>query len=289
MRKWMGKYGNLQPWEIRGHLVLLIVLSTAVVIKWYMNQSPATPLVYTFIPDSLLENSNQSNKSYSNQWNNLRPFAFNPNSIDSHGLQQMGWPSYTIQKLLNWRSKGKQFYKAEDLAALYGLPDSIFSILHPYIVIPASDKRPSYTGNTKAASYRIPASQSINLNTVDSKSLVQLPGIGPYYAHQILQLRQRLGGYRSVTQIKSLLPQLADSTATLLENVGFVRAQDWQYLDLNHTSEAVLAAHPYIGSKLAKSIIAYRNNGGQFEQISDLRYVPLIDEEKYRKIAPYIK
>jgi type II secretory pathway component PulK len=39
---------------------------------------------------------------------------------------------------------------------------------------------------------------------------------------------------------------------------------------------------------MAKNIVLYRNALKYFDNITQLRQVPLMNEENYRKIAPYI-
>lgn len=45
---------------------------------------------------------------------------------------------------------------------------------------------------------------ALDLNAVDSLTLLRVPGIGPAYAHRFLQLRSRLGGYYTVLQLQEL-------------------------------------------------------------------------------------
>ncbi|AKD03247.1 hypothetical protein POKO110462_04215 [Pontibacter korlensis] len=55
--------------------------------------------------------------------------------------QAFDLPKYLAQLILNYRSKvGNLTYKAE-LGKIYGLPDSVFQRLYPYIDLP--EERPS--------------------------------------------------------------------------------------------------------------------------------------------------
>ena len=45
---------------------------------------------------------------------------------------------------------------------------------------------------------------SLDLNRIDSLTLLRVPGIGPTYAHRILALRERLGGYYTVLQLQEV-------------------------------------------------------------------------------------
>lgn len=44
----------------------------------------------------------------------------------------------------------------------------------------------------------------LDLNQVDSLTLLRVPGIGPAFARRILQLRQRLGGYYTTKQLQEV-------------------------------------------------------------------------------------
>lgn len=46
-----------------------------------------------------------------------------------------------------------------------------------------------------------PTSARLNLNTATAEQLQELPGVGPVLAQNILTLRQKLGGFTSVTQL----------------------------------------------------------------------------------------
>ena len=60
-----------------------------------------------------------------------------------------------------------------------------------------------------------------------------------------------------------------------------------QLMDLNTVSLTRLAQHPYIGEKVARNIVSYREALGGYTEITQLREVPLMTGENYRKIAPY--
>ena len=59
-------------------------------------------------------------------------------------------------------------------------------------------------------------------------------------------------------------------------------------IPLNTCTVEELAAHPYIRWKLAKPIIAYRQHHGPFAEVAAIKGMQLIDEDLYRKLAPYL-
>src|SRR5690606_26095355 len=109
----------------------------------------------------------------------------------------------------------------------------------------------------------------------------------PGYAKRIIDRRNQLGGYIKVEQLKEIY-NLPDSVYQLLAPLIIINTNDLKKININTVSEEILANHPYIGKELAKNIIRLRKDVKTFKEITELRQTPLINEEKYRKIAQYI-
>jgi hypothetical protein len=122
-------------------------------------------------------------------------FSFDPNTIDAVGLKKLGLSEKTISIFLNWRNKGKHFYKKEDFKALYTLSDADYKRLEPGIVI---------------------RQHKINLNIADSATLVELPGIGAKLAHKILDYKKEIGKYSSIEQLLDVY-HFPDTTIQILK------------------------------------------------------------------------
>lgn len=210
----------------------------------------------------------------------LRPFPFDPNTLDSAGFIALGLPAAQVKSLLNWRRKGKIFRSPEAFAPLRGLSRDQFNTLKPFIRI----NRPNdYTRYTET---ELPLTAVLDLNTVDSATLVRVKGIGPYLAQRILQYRESLGSFISNEQLTEI-HRFPDSVLQRLKHQLRVQAGSIRRIHLNTADEAQLAHHPYIGQQMAKNIILLRKGLGKYEDREQLRQVPLMNEEKYRKIAPY--
>lgn len=97
----------------------------------------------------------------------------------------------------------------------------------------------------------------VELNSADSAALDALPGIGPWYAKQILSYRERLGSYADVSQ---LLDIRGFDTARLnrLYDYVFIEPSSVRRLDLRTMSVDSMASHPYIGPYAAKGIDRFR-------------------------------
>src|SRR5690606_13212332 len=96
-----------------------------------------------------------------------------------------------------------------------------------------------------------------------------------------------IGGFFKVDQLQEVYG-FPDSTYQQLKHHFTVNPPDVQKIALNRATETDLAKHPYIGKRLAANIIKLRNDLKTFTDIEQLRQTPLINEEKYRKIVPYL-
>lgn len=209
-------------------------------------------------------------------------FSFDPNTLDSQGFLKLGLTAKTTKYLLNWRRKGKHFYKKEDLKALYSLSENEYNRLAPFIQISEESRSSNYPSFEKQA----PLPAHINLNKTDSATLVRLNGIGAILAHKILERRRNLGGFIRHEQLMEIY-KFPDTTYQYLREKLVIHPEEIQKIKLNACSEEQLAAHPYIGEKMAKNILLLRKGLNNYQNITELRQVPLMNEEKYRKIAVY--
>ena len=62
-------------------------------------------------------------------------FEFDPNTVNYDELLSFGFEKQAAISLLKYRSRGKVFTIAEEVALCYGVSDSMFRALRPYIVI----------------------------------------------------------------------------------------------------------------------------------------------------------
>ena len=98
----------------------------------------------------------------------------------------------------------------------------------------------------------------IELNSADSAELVSLPGIGPYFAKQILLYREKLWGcYADIAQLMDIRGIDPEKFSRIEERI-YVEPSSVRRIDLWRLSADSLAAHPYIGSYAAKGIVRLR-------------------------------
>jgi len=211
-------------------------------------------------------------------------FAFDPNTLDSIGFIKLGLPARAVKGLLNWRRKGKHFYKHEDLKPLYNLPPETYARIAPWVRMPEG----AATGSKPAGYGAYPAIPArIELNTADSALLDRgIRGVGATLAHKIIARREALGGFFRHEQLLEVY-RFPDSSFEQMKEKLNIDARLVQKMNLNTVSLARMSAHPYIGERTAKYILLYKEGIVRYDHIEQLREVPLMSEEIYRKIAPY--
>ncbi len=162
----------------------------------------------------------------------VESFRFNPNTVSIEDLQRLGFSERQAQSIENYRLKGGRFRRPADFAKSYVVADSIYARLEPYIDIPRLD-----------------------INQADSVALLDLPGIGPYFAGKIVQYRTQLGGYSSPEQLMEIYHFDEEKYAALQDLITCSEPEGYALWALH---EADLAKHPHISRSEAHGIVLFR-------------------------------
>lgn len=240
----------------------------------------------------------------------LRPF--DPNAVDETGWQARGLPRFLARRLVKYRDVIGGFKAKEQLRKAYGLDDTTYQRLAPYLLLPEQlpspekkayasryPERPGqpFAGSAGAAGppSRFPRKprnlQPFDLNTADTTQLMQIRGFGRRLSQRVVEYRERLGGFLTVAQTAEIYslrdaPDLVDS----LRKYTFVPAgYQPAPLNVNEGSFEELCQHPYLGKRLARVLVAYRQQHGRFRQPADLRQIRILDDETYQKLLPYLR
>ena len=199
----------------------------------------------------------------------MESFRFNPNTVTHEELVRLGLSERQAEVIEHYREKGGQFRSKSDFAKMYVVSDSLYERLESFIDIPR-----------------------LELNSADSTALVELRGIGPYYARRILSYRDSLGGYYATEQLLEIRGIDSTRYAGLAESI---RADSTRIHPLRiwELPEDSLARHPYLGKQAAHNIARYRRVYAM-EPLKKERFTleALVEEniltpERARKLKPY--
>lgn len=220
----------------------------------------------------------------------VQMFHFDPNQTTSVEWQKLGISSRLASTLEKYVAKGGRFRKKEDLLKIYGMTKPEYARLESYIRIP-----PIHPKDVPAVSARenyIPRKQEVILTDIgiaDTLELTHIYGIGVVFARRIHIYREKLGGFYSAEQLREVYGMSDSLFEKILPQVTLGDSANVRSLNLNTADYGMLKNHPYIGRDLAGVIVNYRKQHGDFKNPADVRKIPLVTDELYRKLVPYLK
>lgn len=211
-------------------------------------------------------------------------FLFNPNQLSEADWRRLGLKDWQIKIIKKFESKGGAFRVKSDFAKMYPINEELYLSLKPYIDLP--EELPRQQPNTPQR-HEAHAPPIIDINLADSAALVSLRGIGPGISRLIMNYRAKLGGFNSIDQLKEvykLTSEVIDQNrARLSVDTALIHK-----LNINELDAAMLKNHPYISWNIANSIVRIREMHGKYNAVEDVQKSDLINEETYRKLAPYL-
>lgn len=223
-------------------------------------------------------------------------FPFDPNTADSTAFLSLGLQPWQVRNIYKYRAAGGVYRRKEDFARVYGMTNKQYRELEPYIRI-GKDYQPYVVFNEPRPAHinipdsiaahrieKIKAGETIELNGADTTQLMRVPGIGSYYARQIYNRRQWLGGFYTPDQLLEIeyFPKEAI-------NYFHVDESSIRKLNVNKLSLSDLKRHPYINYYQAKDIVDYRRMRGPLKSIDELRLMKDFSERDIDRLRHYVE
>lgn len=239
----------------------------------------------------------KGNKYYAVRGRTVSRFPFDPNTADSTELLALGLEPWQVRNIYKYRAKGGVFRKKEDFGRVYGLTNRQYRDLAPLIRI-GSDYQPYTSRGYQNVPYdeapdsvpgrRFPAKlrqgERIDLNDADTVLLLKVPGIGPYFARQIVRARKMLGGFYSVRQLLEIQDMPEEALPYFEVNPAKVHR-----LNVNKLSLVELRRHPYINYYQAKAIVDYRRLYGEIHDMGQLKLMKYFTPDDFERLRHYIE
>ena len=280
----------------RAILLLAILIAVAIVLLWTKPIWHHQPPYEAYTTDSLLQSLDDISEKSEKPRTTLR--TFDPNTADSLELISVGLSPYVARNILRYREAGGVFRKPNDLARIYGMHDTVFARIKPYVSI-SETKRTAAEQPHEIALYdtirrehpyaeymraKYKPGHFVDLNTADTTELMKIPGIGPIRARRIVEYRHALGGYHSIAQVHE--------ACDLPEHLG-----DWVHistlhieaLHINKASLSQLRNHPYLTFYQARAIIELRKREGDIRSIRQLLFLDEFTETDIARLTPYLE
>ncbi len=125
----------------------------------------------------------------------------------------------------------------------------------------------------------------LDLNRVDSLTLIRVPGIGPAFARRILSLRNRLGGYYTVLQLQEVYGM--DEERFLSLRSWFAVQTNPKTYPLDSLRSDELPKHPYLGWEQQRVMRRLINRHGKIASWRVLMKESSFTRDDSIRLVPY--
>ena len=284
------EYLTLSMRERRGLSILLSILLFQLIFLFYLNNIDLNYPYPDFdtvkkLQDEIRHEEISPLKFKSSSVIATSLSVFDPNQLTAQKWMDFGLSEKQANSVLNYLKKGGSFRTKKDVLKIYGMNDKLYTALYPYIDLPDSFVRKEHFPKKKEQFF----ARVVDLNKADSIALEKLKGIGPTLASRIVKYRNLLGGFITTEQLKEVWGLNDTLYQLIIPQIQISTPIEIRFLNLNTDSFPAFASHPYVGKKMAGLILNYRKQHQRFNNTDELRNLPLLTDENFRKLAPYLK
>ncbi len=273
--------------EARGVVAFLVIISAIVGAKLLYDHIERSEVVETLV--EIAENAAEPSATL---------FEFDPNTAELPELMRLGLSKSEAVSIIRYREYGKVFRIKEDLFTCYGISDSLYYALEPYIAIGEEfrlKRREEYeshaTNNfTRQRSERklLPLSPFL-VDTVGAKYMVAVGALTARQAAVFVRWRD-LSGIYDMDELRACYV-VSDSIAALLEPYAIFTPPSYdkvELVDINKADSAALRSVFGIGEKSVAAIMEYRRLLGGYHSVRQLSELKVVTESNYEKIIKQI-
>lgn len=278
-------------------LVVLVVGTLMVVKRFQPPKEDETVWVNDSTKSQFADYQEKQDSIRKAQWRKqrdtiaIRMEVFDPNTADSSTLVHLGFKPWQAKNMVKYRAAGGKYRKPEDLKKLYGMTDSMFQALTPYIYIAREEVDSVAVDSLRKDSLPRWEEENkdtiLNLRTADTVELKMIHGIGSYRARQIVRYREQLGGFVSVEQVLEAKGMENVDVDSLLAHF-WIDSVKIEAMNVNSVGVQRLSRHPYLRFEQAQAIYELRRKKIRLDSIQQLQQIECISAETLEKIAPYL-
>ena len=266
--------------NIRGIIYVMAIIIVVALIAYFCTPRNSITLV------------EKAEKTTSEQRDTL--FTFDPNTVTYDELRMLGFDKRTAVGIVKYRTAGKVFGIAEEFALCYGVTDSMFSRVRPYIKIgkkfatrPANHNA-NTVRTTRPSRFSPRPFEKFKIDTVGVEYL-RLIGFSTRQAEALIEYRNRGKGIFSMNELRDCYAVSEEMADSLSHFVILSERNPYDGLvEINEADSATLRSVRGIGAKTVVAVMQYRKLLGGFvrkEQIAELKCVT---KENFDKISAQI-
>jgi DNA uptake protein ComE-like DNA-binding protein len=212
----------------------------------------------------------------------IPPSKFNPNDYSLKEWMYLGLTEKQANVVLKFTKHGIQ--SNEELSRIFVISGSLYQLIKDSTVYP---KTVFFSKLQNSETIKKEKFKPVDINAASQSDIESIPGIGPFYAKNILRYRDRLGGFVRKEQLLEVW-KMDEAKYLSIKEFIVVDLQRVNKIKLNTTSAEELKSHPYLNWNIANSIIKIRDRKGGFKSVEEIKESLLMDEELFNKLNPYV-
>ena len=246
---------------------------------------------------------------------------FDPNTASLDDLRRLGLTKHEAVSLLKYRAAGKVFRIPEDLTLCYGISDSLYRRLEPWVRIGRKYAIAPEKYRTGRILPEPLAPGPFRIDTVSARYLRAIGALSKRQAEAFIRWRD-LSGIYDMEDLRECYV-VSDSVASALEPYvifyrerlgGFLRAEQLaevpgvternyekilkqiycdsckiRKIDINFASPKVLGKHPYIAPQALRKLLKARQLKGGWSTAGELVEQNILTREEAARLAPYLQ
>ena len=277
--------------KLRGVVWLIPLL--LIVVLLFVIARPHDSYDYNDAPQQNYAHNNTSDTL------DIRLHPFDPNVADYRTMIEAGVERRIAVGIIRWREAGKVFRVKEDLALCYGMTDSMYFALEPYINI-GKEYRPKpareYTTTQRTPEIDTTLLRPFSLDSVGTAYLRAI-GFSSRQADLVIRYRDMIGGYRTMEEFAECYAVDSAMAARLEPYIIFpVRTEEPTFerpkitlpVDINSADSATLVSLRGIGSKSVVHILRYRELLGGYYSTEQLLELAAVTEDNFQLFSSQI-
>ncbi len=206
---------------------------------------------------------------------------FDPNDLSKEEWIQYGLSEKQASIVLQFAKRG--IHSNDELQKIKFIPKETFENMKQFTRYSSLEKA-EVKRDTKAVSNSYAL---VNVNNATEQDLMNIKGLGPFFARQIIKYQQQLGGFVRKEQLLEVWKMTPEIYAQIQDKIS-CESSVIKQLSINQASAEELQAHPYLNWNQANSIVKMRMQKGGFKSIDEIRQSVIIDQETFEKVRPYL-
>jgi competence protein ComEA len=273
-----------------GILLLVFFTSGYLVLNYYVDFSKESLLDINSKEVIAIQKELDSLRTIEIESKKPKVFPFNPNFLSDFKGYVLGMSTEEIDRLLAFRKENKWINSVKDFKKVTKVSDSLLNKISPYFKFPdwisnSKPKKNYLKKGFKEKTFR----QKVDLNITTQEQLEKVNGIGKVNSKNIIDYRNKLGGFSDDIQIYQLYGLDYQVINKVLNEFTVKTPKEIVKMNFNSISASDIATIPGISFDLAKRIWEYRILNEQIESFSQLQNIEGLTKRKLQGIQLYLK